>query len=181
MAGNAGTMIARCGRSPFRCPRAGAVAAEDLEGWLRERITQIRQGREPLGCYHDIPGCPPAELAAFAARVRQELGAELPTEYLSFLSVRNGGGERAELYGTRTSRFRSTDGSEAHVTGFLDENHRLRLGRSPFNALLVYGETDLDYIVQDLNTGRFRLRSKMGGEHSEEFPDMVTVIKFAMA
>ncbi len=153
--------------------------SDDLRRWLLLRIGQIRKEQEPYGCYCQIPGCKPEELDQFVARVQQTFGVHLPGDFLVFLSIQNGGGEHAGLYGTRTYHL-NTPGGDAHVEGFVEENQRLRGDSSPFNDLLVYGTTDLDYIVQDINTGKFRLRSKIGGDYYDELADMAAVIKFAM-
>jgi hypothetical protein len=156
------------------------MANEDLERWLHAQIAVIRARQEPFGCYCPIPGCPPAELAMFVKEVRRLFDAELPAEYLTFLSVQNGGGEWAGLYGTATREFESPGGSAA-VSGFIEKNQMLQRPPATFGKQLAYGETDMDYIVHDSATGRFQLRGKIGGDVYDELPDIVTVIKYAMS
>ena len=97
-----------------------------------------------------------------------------------FLSVQDGGGQQAGLYGTATRQFESPGGA-AHVAGFIEANRMLRRPPPTFGTDLAYGETDLDYIVHDAGTNRFRRQSKVDGHAYDEFPDIVAVIKFAMA
>ncbi len=104
--------------------------------------------------------------------------ASLPPEYLSFLSVWNGGGEHAAIFGTRSYRVESSSGS-AQVDGFIQQNERLRGHGKTFEDVLAYGSVGSDYIVQNVKTGAWSVRSFNGTEY-EKFSDFAAVAKFAM-
>ena len=154
-------------------------SAQAFERWLARRLQEIREEQEPFGAYSPIPGADARELEAFESRVRSLFGVELPREYTHFLSVQNGGGQHAGLFGTRTFQL-ATPSGDVYVDGLVEENLRLRSNVASFDRLLVYGATDLEYVVQDLATGGFSLRDKTGAGHVGELPDMGAVIKFAL-
>ena len=152
-----------------------------FEVWLTQRMKSQREGEERYGIEVDMPACDPGELMKFAGEIREVFGVILPQEYLYYLSLQNGGGGIARLYGTRTYSVQNPKSVDFPIKGFFDANTYLRLQDPGFNNLIVFGETDLDYIVQDLTTGEYWLRSKIGGKFYERLPDFKAILERATA
>jgi hypothetical protein len=143
---------------------------------LRQRLSEIRAMRAQFDIDDQIPGATRAEVDKLAADVRHEFQFVLPEPYLHFLTLQNGGGEHVGFYGTRP-----LDEPMRYVAGFMEENRRERLGRaSPFKSLIVFGYTDLDHVVFDIETAKYRLRSKIGGDFYDDLGTIEDVIWFGM-
>jgi hypothetical protein len=115
--------------------------------------------------------------------VQHEFGIRLPYEYLYYLSLKNGGGGYAGIYGTRTYTVQDPTGEsgDRYIDGFFDANRYLRLQDPSFNNLIVYGETDMFYLVQDLTTGEYWERVKTDGSFYERLPDFKAILERATA
>jgi hypothetical protein len=114
-------------------------AADEFDAWLRQRVAAIRAGRAAYGIADGIPGASPDQVDQLAAAALREFGVALPAAYLQFLTVQNGGGEHASLYGTQ-----AIDEPMRSVTSFIEANRDLRGDDADRAEFLVYGETDLD-------------------------------------
>lgn len=152
---------------------------QDLPGWLEARLRSIKEAKLRSHCYVPIPCASISQLEELRHRAHGELGAQLPEEYLLFLSLQNGGGEFAALFGTHAYQIASPQAT-IHITGLIEENLRLRHNTRRFAGLIVFGETDLDHIVMDTTSGAYFLQSRIGGELFEKLRDFTAVLELAL-
>lgn len=124
---------------------------------------------------------PPAteeRLERLRQRAREELGAEVPEEYLDFLRTQDGLNHNGLfIYASEPSPVEGT--TDATIDGLVEANLGWR-DDDFFKDLLVFGEGNMDLYVRHLPTGEYRVIDRVPGNLIETHPSFKQLIAAAL-
>jgi hypothetical protein len=133
---------------------------------------QARYGEQPQ------PPCPDDRLEQLRQRVREELGAELPDEYIAFLRTRDGLNHNGLfIYASETAPV--VGATNATIQGVVQANLGWR-DYEPWGAYLVFGEGNMDLYVRHLPTGEYRVIDRVPGNIIETHPSFDRLLAAAL-
>lgn len=124
------------------------------------------------------PPCPAARLEDLRRRVRENLDAELPTEYAEFLRAQDGlNWNGLFVYASETSRVVGTN--DAQIQGFVEANLNFR-DDDFFRDYLVFGDGNMDLYVQHLPSGEYQVIDRVPGNLIESHPSFDSLLAAAI-
>lgn len=130
---------------------------EDMRGQIAEYEEQLQ------------PPATEEQIALLVERVRDELGAELPAEYLDLLRVVNGI-LWENLYFYSSEQTTSANDPEYTIAGFIEANAENRGEMDVFEGWLVFGYSgNMDTYVQELETGKFQILDQISLSVTKSF------------
>ena len=125
------------------------------------------------------PPCPDERLADLRRRAHDELGAEIPDEYLAFLRMQDGLNHNGLfIYASETARVVGTAG--ATIEGFVDANQGWRADEH-FTHYLIFGEGNQDLYVRHLPTGAYQVIDRVPGNLVATHPTFEQLLTAALA
>lgn len=124
---------------------------------LEESIDTIaRVIRERRGLMQ--PPCSAEEVEKLRFESKRVLGVIPPERYLDLLRITDGITEdNFNIWASarKLNIMSEIMETELWVTGFVDENHGLRLSLDDFDRLLIFGNSEAHWFVEDLHTGNY--------------------------
>ena len=126
------------------------------------------QGEQTRYGGHRQPPCTEERLALLRRRVREELGAELPDEYLAFLREQDGLNYNGLfVYASETTPIVCV--RDASIQGIVEANLGWR-DVETMRDYLVFGDGNMDLYARHLPTGEYHVLDRVPGNLIETHP-----------
>jgi hypothetical protein len=124
------------------------------------------------------PPCTDDRLEQLRRRVREELGAELPSEYAAFLRAQDGLNHNGLfIYASETTSV--VGATNAIIQGIVEANLGWR--DDPHASIyLVFGEGNLDLYVRHVPTGAYHVIDRVPGNLIESYPSFDQLLAAAL-
>jgi hypothetical protein len=133
----------------------------------QQLLDEVRAEQARYGGHVQLP-CPEERLAVLRRRVREDLGAELPEEYVAFLREQNGlNFNGLFIYASETTSIVGT--RDASIQGIVDANLGWRDVES-MRVYLVFGDGNMDLYARHLPTGEYHVLDRVPGNLIETHP-----------
>ena len=124
------------------------------------------------------PPCPDEGLVDLRRRAHDELGTEIPDEYLAFLRMQDGLNHNGLfIYASETAPVVGTAG--ATIEGIVEANQGWRVDEH-FARYLIFGEGNLDLYVRHLPTGAYQVVDRVPGNLIATHPTFEQLITAAL-
>lgn len=133
----------------------------------QQLLAEVRAEQARYGG-HRQPPCTEERLARLRRRVREELGAELPDEYVELLREQDGLNYNGLfIYASETTPI--VGARDASIQGIVEANLGWRDIES-MNVYLVFGDGNMDLYARHLPTGEYHVLDRVPGNLIETHP-----------
>ena len=131
------------------------------------------------------PPCSAEEAEKLRYQSKEVLGVIPPERYLDLLRITDGVTEdNFNIWASarKVNVMSEIMQTELWVTGFVEENHGLRLSLDDYDRLLIFGNSEAHWFVEDLHTGNYGIlpREDRPWDYTQRFDTFDELIAYAV-